>query len=990
MNDLTATQTVTETTFDGPLSLSTTLLLAVVLLAVFAWSLYRERHVLGSRTTIGFAVLRLICLATILWMLLAPTRVLVETDTTPRTIAIVADTSASMTTVDPPGTADEIRWIAAKASGSTLSDEPGSVSAMHPVVLSDNALVSLGIADRELVASIEAVRQHRPDQQVAKSIAATQKAIQRCGDNVQRLRLASLVDHEQSQQIEPVLRNAKRLLQSPEFQNFQTLAKRLSAGRTPRQSDWRESLRDLQHRVRGTLQVLQELSRLVADAESQAIATYPQNSRIERVATFLGTLKKQTLESMDRSVNIRWSQFSKVSQNLDDVESPHLSLLGQVADVNGSPAESHSQSVAMTNLSSALLPLRSNESQIPIAAAFVFSDVAHNDTGTVGVSDDPGPDVSDEGTTSARTHFVKLPTEVAASLGETPVYIIPIGNANRLRDVNLVGVDSPTVAMRNDDIVVEAHLEAYQCQGDRCTVQLLDGADVVDFREIQFDSDFVSRTIRFQRRVSEIGEASLSVVVSGVDGEMTQTNNLRKVIVNVTRNQIKVLLADEMPRWEFRYLAQLFRRDPKVECDEMLFRPRLIATGDRQSSRTFPTTVDQWDEYDVVILGDLPPEHLPVAAQESLAEYLRHRGGTLVMIAGSRAMPDAFAKSPLAELLPVTKTNERLRAPEGFAFQATREGRSHVALMIGETQQATQTAWDFVNRFSPLHDVSSWRRPKPTAKNLIAVVPRRVGVPRKGAAADAAPRIAGDEMPENQDSFLCWQPIGRGRVVYFSGPDTYRLRFLRGDRYHYRFWGQMLRWAIASELSSGAKQVRLRTDKTDYQSGQDVDVEVRLSGDDGVPLVDQSDVSLRVTSGDIDEQISLRADEEIPGLYHGQVNSPRAGVYAVTPVGDFIDQLPESETAHDLGLSFTVQADIPMELSDTRCDRVLASQITELTGGQVLPPSAVAEVLALTDLEPIVTQTIQQTPLWSQWKYLWLVFGCLQTEWIIRKWRGLS
>jgi hypothetical protein len=56
----------------------------------------------------------------------------------------------------------------------------------------------------------------------------------------------------------------------------------------------------------------------------------------------------------------------------------------------------------------------------------------------------------------------------------------------------------------------------------------------------------------------------------------------------------------------------------------------------------------------------------------------------------------------------------------------------------------------------------------------------------------------------------------------------------------------------------------------------------------------------------------------------------------------------------------------------------------------VLPPTAAAEVLALTDLAPIITEAIKQKPLWAQWKYLWLVFGCLQIEWTIRKWRGFS
>ena len=56
----------------------------------------------------------------------------------------------------------------------------------------------------------------------------------------------------------------------------------------------------------------------------------------------------------------------------------------------------------------------------------------------------------------------------------------------------------------------------------------------------------------------------------------------------------------------------------------------------------------------------------------------------------------------------------------------------------------------------------------------------------------------------------------------------------------------------------------------------------------------------------------------------------------------------------------------------------------------MIPPTAIEEVLALTDLEPIVSEQTERRALWVQWKFLWLVFACLQIEWLIRKWNGLS
>ena len=103
---------------------------------------------------------------------------------------------------------------------------------------------------------------------------------------------------------------------------------------------------------------------------------------------------------------------------------------------------------------------------------------------------------------------------------------------------------------------------------------------MIDTREIDFDSDVATRTVRFETRISEIGVHQYQVAISPLDAELSEENNFDQFEVNVTRSEITVLLADEMPRWEYRYLTQLFRRAPKIECDELLFRPRVIATED--------------------------------------------------------------------------------------------------------------------------------------------------------------------------------------------------------------------------------------------------------------------------------------------------------------------------------------------------------------------------------------------------------------------------
>jgi hypothetical protein len=296
-------------------------------------------------------------------------------------------------------------------------------------------------------------------------------------------------------------------------------------------------------------------------------------------------------------------------------------------------------------------------------------------------------------------------------------------------------------------------------------------------------------------------------------------------------------------------------------------------------------------------------------------------------------------------------------------------------LMIGETDEATRVAWDFINQFAPLHHVSPWRLPRPSATTLISAVPR-------GSL---------DKDHANKTSaFLCWQPIGRGRVVYLSGPETFRLRFLRGDRLHYRFWGQMLRWALASDLSAGTELVRIRSDKPQYQANESIQVVVRLTDKSGNPLVTTQPLQAMARQNDQEHSTPLVADELIPGQYVGTFKSLPPGEYLVEPAGTPVSELMQGAEQQLVAANLTVQADLPVEFLDTRCDRGLAQQIADITGGQVLPPTAVEEILRLTNLEPVVAQKLESRPLWLQWKYLWLVFGCLQAEWIVRKVKGLS
>lgn len=958
----TVTTHVERLAFDSPIHIAAIVAIGIALAGLFAWSLRRERGVIGAKNAVLFWMLRAAALGVALWMLLAPSTIRFQRSTTRQSIAIAVDVSRSMQTVDPPESADELRWaLAAHEAGKDRS----------ALAAADRALAAATLAEHRLLAATTALKNEEPERTALEAAAAAHEAIERTKANLRNLagRIASAESSAGDRtDLEPLREQVDRvsqMLAGSEFRRLGTWASAAKTGQEPLNSDWRESLADLE---RQTAAVRRRLAELTGKIYEPSIAPLGAGEftlddtrkapRLARVTRFIESLDAAALRPLAVDADVRyasfdWALFPVAAQNAAAaIASQANEPRNDVDRKQGSRDEDDSP---VTDLSAALAQLRRTKHEQPLAAVFLFTDAAHNRPGA------------------------RDPRQLAAEFEGTPIYVVPIGSVERTRDVELKTVSAPGVVMKDDDVVIEAAIEAYQCEGESLRVELLRDGAVIQDRTLELESSSSMHRVRFNAQLAEVGMARLQVRVAPLDGEQSEENNFDQFEINVTRNHIDVLLADELPRWEYRYLSQLFRRDEKVACDELLFRPRRIATGRRQESQEFPSTADEWAEYDVVLLGDVSTERLSVASQESLAAFVRERGGTLVMIAGDEFMPQGYVNQPLEDLLPVAKLGgDEPAAVDGYAFHVTEDGRRHHALMIADTEESTQIAWDFINRNSPVHSISQYRRPRPSARTLISAVPR--------TSLDV-------EQDAAQNALLCWQPLGRGRVVYLASPETFRLRFLHGDRLHYRFWGQLLRWAIADDLATGSQWANIRTDRPEYRDGQRVQVTVQLNDESGKPATGAVVEAAAIGAGDSQVAVPLEPDEAVPGRYVGVFEGLPSGVYRVEPKGADVERLRKSaggEEQETPAASFMVRAPVNRELLDTRSDRALARQIAEASGGQALPPTAVSEVLALTNLKPIITEKTETLPLWVEWKYLWIVFGCLFAEWCVRKRMGLS
>ena len=130
--------------------------------------------------------------------------------------------------------------------------------------------------------------------------------------------------------------------------------------------------------------------------------------------------------------------------------------------------------------------------------------------------------------------------------------------------------------------------------------------------------------VAFRWKAADLGHHVLKVRAVPLPREHSLDNNEAQAEVEVMENTIRVLLADDLPRWEFRYLSMLFKRDKHVEFDQLLFEPNDDSQTAAQA--TLPQDAAGWRRYRVVILGDLGAAQLTVAQQELLRKALRGGG----------------------------------------------------------------------------------------------------------------------------------------------------------------------------------------------------------------------------------------------------------------------------------------------------------------------------------------------------------------------------
>ncbi len=577
---------------------------------------------------------------------------------------------------------------------------------------------------------------------------------------------------------------------------------------------------------------------------------------------------------------------------------------------------------------------------------------------------------------------------------DAPIAVIPSGSDVPPKDAAIISVRSPDSVYLGDRIRVGALLKFDGYRGKKAKLQLFAGDKELDSREISVPQDNYREEVKFRHAPEEGGVGEYRVVLSGLKDETFENNNQWHFQTVVSDARTNVLLIDQHPRWEFRYLRNLFYgRDQSIHLQSVLLKPdrisghtppKVVASASRPfgeaNATHLPETEDEWRKFDVIIIGDIGPDSLSDEQWQILSGCVTERAALLVLVAGPESMPHAFDSDVARELIPVKYEASRRTfygGDESFRYALTNTGRNHPITAQVEGQMRNEQLW---KEFP----IIRWRHPvdglQPGAEVLLFAEDsnkRKQEVTSSDSLGAALAEVAKRREREAENALLVTRQTGAGKVAMLMADRTWRLREGVGDIYHHRFWGQLVRWGAGPNLRAGNETVRLGTDQLTYTGDDRVQIMIRLRDGDLNPIVDkQPIVEVTHESGEV-TQVPLKFRENSNGLYESLAGPFRKpGTYEVKVNDDVITSFR------------VVGARSAVELSETTLNQPLLDSIARTSGGRVYNGEGALADLFLRGDE--TRSELRETSLWDVWPVFLLLALCLTAEWVIRRRGGLS
>ncbi len=555
-------------------------------------------------------------------------------------------------------------------------------------------------------------------------------------------------------------------------------------------------------------------------------------------------------------------------------------------------------------------------------------------------------------------------TAQALRLNKTPVHTVRVGQPFRSPDVSIASFDLPAFAVTGKPLRIPFSVESTLTAELDVPVTLSSNAGEVFTQVIRLPAKGTASGT-FEYRPKQAGELALTLSIEPSEADSLQDNNAKTMPLVVRAESLKVLVIESYPRWEYRYIRNALERDPGVDVDCLLFHPELGEMGDGRNYLTEFPTDDKLFAYDVVFLGDISIQssqagELTDQQCRSLRNLVESHSGGLVFIPGMRGSQLSLVNSPLADLLPIDFDADHPRgigSEQAGHFQLTEIGRTSLLTRLESNEAENEQLWRNLPGF---YWHAGVLRAKPGTQVL--------------AAHDSSQSRTG------RRPLVVTKTFGNGKVLFMASDGAWRWRKGVEDRYHYRFWGQVVRWMAYQRNMAEGQSVRLIYSPDRPMQNESIALQANVMNSNGEPLEKGTVTVLIVSPSGQVETVQFQSEGESWGLFTANFRPREGGVYQV--------HVSCRETGAELKTSLTVGI-VDREKVGRPSRPEVMNEIATITGGKSFTVEQAVELAETLNMPPKVEIVEQRVRLWCHPLWGGLMVGLLSLFWAARKLGGL-
>lgn len=556
------------------------------------------------------------------------------------------------------------------------------------------------------------------------------------------------------------------------------------------------------------------------------------------------------------------------------------------------------------------------------------------------------------------------------------MHTVSVGSEQRLPDIQLLQTQIPAFAVVDRSIGIPVSLRNRFTTMQSIQVRLLAEDEQGRVSEVASQAVQVPANGRYDGRLqwqsTQAGTFQLTVDVPVSPGESDPSNNRLSRQVVVRPEALKVLVIESRPRWEFRYLRNALIRDPGIDVQCLLYQPDLKGQGGggKDYLDQFPTSAEQLAGFDVIFVGDVPldtdtdgQKGLTATQSEQLAELVRQQACGLVLMPGQRGLQQSLQRSALAALYPVEMDANRpkgIGAEEPGAFVLSRAGRESLLTQLTADPKDNWSVWESLPGF---YWHAAALRAKPGSQ-VLAV-------------------HAEDVNSFGRVPLLATRPAGAGKVLYMGTDSAWRWRMGVEDKYHYRFWGQVIRWMAYQRNMVVGQRMRLSYQPEEPDAGVPVAFRASVMTADGQPLQEPT-VDLIAQSSDGRELgFQIQSADQGWGVYNGEFAFPEAGRWTVRL------QVPPGQPPAEEPLETEIVVnELAADGIGEPARRDIMKEIARVGRGQSFEFTDAASLVATANQALATDQKVKRIQWWNHPAVMLALIAGLSVFWVGRKWAG--